>query len=525
VTPRRVFLLAFAGYFLAAAAWALALPVNGTYDESRHILRAYAVFDGQWLPHGAGGLSFEVPVTLLPDNVDCTWLPRSDPKPASCQETPTGSGDVDTESYVARYNPVYYLAVGLPLKLWPDGTGLLLARLLSALLSALALGAAAGVAAALRNRLLVAAVALVATPTVVNLAGSVNPNGLEISAAVLLFVALLALVSGNDGAPSRRVLLTLAGAGAFALLTLRHVGPALLVVDLLAVAVLAGAARVRAEARRRDTWSLLGGFAAAGVVVAGGWMLVARSPVGAGTGLDLSTGQMLRELVTDRFEFYLTQIVGRFGYGETTMSPLAVLWWYALVAVAVLPALWRATWRVRGVVAGLVVAGFALLVGFEFLFIRGHGWFSHGRYALPILVGAVLVAVWADVTASGPAWLRGRSEATEERPRLGGPEARASGASANIVARWLPLILVAATAPVHLYALVRVLSRYRVGIDSSLDPFGGSWEPPAGSVVPLLILLAGVGLLTATLWFRAVATNSRGEGTDNRPSTRTVSAN
>lgn len=495
---RRAFLLAFAGFFLTAAAWALALPPNGTYDESRHVVRAYAVYDGQWLPHGASGLGFDVPASLLPANPDCTWHPRDAPLPASCQEPIGGTGDVATESYVARYNPVYYLAVGLPLRIWPDGTGLILARLLSAALAALALAASVAIAASLGNRLLVAAVALVATPTVVNLAGSVNPNGLEIAAAVLLFTALLALLSfPGERQGGRRSLLTLAGVGAFALLTLRHVGPAMLAVDLLAVALLAGAARVRAEVRRRDTWTVLGGWTAAGVLVAGGWVLVARSPVGAGSGLDLSTMEVLRGIAGERFGFYLTQIVGRFGYGEVTMSPLAVLLWYAIVAGAVLPALWRvrgaAAWRARLVVAGLLVAGFGMLVGFEFVFIRGHGWFSHGRYALPILVGAVLIAAAGD---------------------------RRSGGGF----RWLPAALVAATGPVHLYALVRVISRYAVGIDASVDPFGGTWSPPLGAVLPLLVLVAGVGLLTATNWLRWTVTNSSAKATHNQASTRTVSA-
>ena len=48
---RKIGWLAFAGYFLLAAAWALALPPNGTYDERQHVVKAYAIWDGQLLPH------------------------------------------------------------------------------------------------------------------------------------------------------------------------------------------------------------------------------------------------------------------------------------------------------------------------------------------------------------------------------------------------------------------------------------------------------------------------------------------
>ena len=79
---RRWFPLAVAAFFLMEAAWAMALPVNGTYDEKQHIVRAYAIATGQVLPHGYALDSlgrrteaYRVPESLLPDRatVDCTW--------------------------------------------------------------------------------------------------------------------------------------------------------------------------------------------------------------------------------------------------------------------------------------------------------------------------------------------------------------------------------------------------------------------------------------------------------------------
>src|SRR5215207_7280246 len=121
------------------------MPVNGTYDESQHIVRAYAAVDGQWQPHGPQNQSFKVPATLLPENPECMRT-SGDPQPASCLEKRDATGDVSVRTYVARYNPVYYLAVGLPLKISPDLTGIVLSRLLSAALSALLLAASVWVA-------------------------------------------------------------------------------------------------------------------------------------------------------------------------------------------------------------------------------------------------------------------------------------------------------------------------------------------------------------------------------------------
>lgn len=482
---RRIFLLAFAGFLLLAGAWAGALPANGTYDESQHIVRAYAAVDGQWRPHGPNRQSYKVPATLLPADPECMRL-RDDPQPATCLVArPSSPAEVSVETYVARYNPVYYLAVGLPLKVSPDLTGIVLSRMLSALLCALMLGVSVWLAVLARRRLLAAAVVLVATPMVVNLAGSLNPNGMEICAAVLLFTSLLCR-------EAHRTSLVWAGVAAFALITVRHIGPVLIVIDLAAVALFVGV-----RALRRDLRGWLGGGVLAGLVVFGAWVLAARSPVGAGPGsaTDLGFGGIVRGLFAHRLEFYIKQIVGQFGYGETTISPLAVLYWYGLVAVIVLPALWVATWRARLAIAGLVAAGFGMLVALEFYFVPTASWFSHGRYALPILVGAVLISGYV----LDERWARSPRRAL----------------------RWLPAALVAATAPVHLYALVRVLSRYRVNIETSFSPFGGGWSPPVNASVVLLSLLVGVGLL---VWTTLPVTDSNETRTDIRDSTRTVPA-
>src|SRR5690348_7483029 len=87
---RRVHLLALLAFFLMGAAWAVALPVNGTYDEKHHLVRAYGAAEGEFFPAGPateetgfGSEGFHVPASLLPGNVDCTWYHAR--QPASCQ--------------------------------------------------------------------------------------------------------------------------------------------------------------------------------------------------------------------------------------------------------------------------------------------------------------------------------------------------------------------------------------------------------------------------------------------------------
>ncbi|MEV8510926.1 DUF2142 domain-containing protein [Dactylosporangium sp. NPDC051484] len=476
---RRAFAAAFVGFFLLAAAWALALPTNGTYDEHQHLVRAYAVWTGQFYPHARGvddadtpAEVVEAPRSLLPQNVSCTWRPKP-PKPASCQLPVTDRTDGPVPTTAGLYSPVYYLAVGLPLRLSPDSTGLVFARLLSAATSALLLAAAAAIAAQRGNKLLLAALVLVSTPLAMNLAGAINPNGLEISAGVLLFTALLAALRSPT-----RPLLIVAGVASALLLTVRSLGPVLFAFVVLACVLFAGRGLALALLRRRDTLTWFGGLSAAGVAFYVFWLLSSRvTDVTPDRGLQLGLGDILKGIATTRGVFYLRQIVGQFSYGETPVSPVMILLWYVLMAALVIPALWLGSWRVRLAIGGIAVVSALLLIGLEVHFVPLRGWYAHGRYVMPLAVGVVIAAAYVDGFA---AWLTRRG--------------------------WLDsvvLALVAITVPLDLYALARVMTRFQVGINAGLQPFGGSWQPASGPVLPLLACLLGGLLLTSTVLVRA----------------------
>lgn len=472
--------MAFVGFFLLAAAWALALPTNGTYDENQHLVRAYAVWTGQFYPHASGadetGTPAEVveaPRSLLPENVNCTWHPKP-PKPASCQLPVAGRTVGPAPTSAGRYSPVYYLAVGLPLRLSPDATGLVWARLLSAAISALLLAAAAAIAARPGNRLLFAALVLVSTPLAMNLDGAINPNGLEISAGVLLFTALLAALRSPT-----RALLILAGVAAVLLLTVRTLGPVLFAFAVLACVLFAGRRLTLALLRRRDTRLWLGGFSAAGGAFYVFWLLTSHvTDVAPDRPLQLGLGGILKGIATTRGEFYVRQIVAQFSYGETPVSPAMIALWYLLMAALVVPALWLAGWRVRLAIGGIAVVCALLLVGLEVHFVPLRGWYAQGRYVMPLAAGVLITAAYTDDLA---AWLARRG--------------------------WLDrvaLALVGATVPLDLYALARVMTRFQAGIDARLQPFGGSWQPASGPVLPLLACLVGGLLLTSAVLVRAV---------------------
>jgi Predicted membrane protein (DUF2142) len=482
-TGRRVtvaFLVALIAFFCMGAGWATALPPNGTYDEVPHIWRAYGVATGQIYTHG--GIQ-RVPRSLVPGNPNCTWAER---KTAACQ-TPVwhDATPVDKVSTAAAYSPIYYLPVGLPMVAFKDHTGLLLGRYVSVLLSALALAGALAVAVALRNRLMVGAVLLVATPMTLNLAGAINPNGLEISCGVLLWAALLGLVRPPGRELSERLthrLVVLAAISGSLLLTIRYFGPVLLAISLGAAALLAHRGRVRELLRRRDV-RITGAVLAAALVVAAFWIISSNSADiqdTQGRRQHLGYGQVLRLILTNRMPFWTNQLVGQFSYGETVLPSWLIVGWYALVAALVIPALLLAGRRLRWTVVGLGVACFAILVGLEVHFVNSVGWVSHGRYIMPAGAGVVLAAAFVG------RWRAALGEAGSAR---------------------LARLIVVGTLPAHLWALAAVMTRFEAGPTALMNPLHGlrhadpnGWLPPGGPIPPLVLEILGLITLGILGW-------------------------
>src|SRR5690606_20789671 len=84
---------------------------------------------------------------------------------------------VEAGSGAARYNPVYYAAVGWPSLLWTDEVGLFAMRIVSAAIcSAFLASAVCSAIGGRRGRLATVGVLVAATPMAVFLGGMLNPN-------------------------------------------------------------------------------------------------------------------------------------------------------------------------------------------------------------------------------------------------------------------------------------------------------------------------------------------------------------
>ena len=117
--PVAVFLAAFAAFFLAIAAWSLATPLMAAPDEPVQVAKAAAVVRGQLTGHLVGGPSSPLGVVTIPAAyanlgvlVHCYQF---DPNlPASCAPKYRAlQGNVSDTIYNARYQPLYYVIVGI----------------------------------------------------------------------------------------------------------------------------------------------------------------------------------------------------------------------------------------------------------------------------------------------------------------------------------------------------------------------------------------------------------------------------
>ena len=131
-------------------------------------------------------------------------------------------------------------------------------RLLSgAVFAALLASAVMAARRATRGPLILAGLALAVTPTVVFLGGALNPNGVEIAAAIALWCGLLELLSDRQRRPDRRMALRLA-VPAVIMVAMRPLSPALLLTIVgFVVIVLAEPSQLRERwqsrsLRRRD---------------------------------------------------------------------------------------------------------------------------------------------------------------------------------------------------------------------------------------------------------------------------------
>ena len=473
-----------------AAIWSLSEPIFAGPDEPSHVVKAAAVARGELIgrdrtervtPDQPPPMDTEVRVPaifgIVHDVPRCyAFRPAV---AADCAPAFTGPrSDAKAITTAGHYPPLYYAVVGLPTLVFPSVTGVYLMRLVgAALCAALLASALASAFASARRRALLLGCALALTPMVFFVSSVVNPNALEISAAVCLWASMIVLVVEGGSGADRRLVTRLGVAGSVLVLS-RGLSPLWLALIALTALAAARPDTLRSIARRRDVRLCAGGLAAA-TALALAWILVAGSLELRGQPYEAESATKTIRTSLGKTDLTLRQMIGYFGWVDVETPALGRYLWTGALGATVLAALAFGRRRHVAVLAVLLVAVVVLPVVLESTQAEKFGFFWQGRYTLPLAVGVPILAAFA----------------VADRVHL--PPA-AFGRSASV--------LLGALALTHVLAYAAAVRRWAVGTSGPVMYLlaDDGWRPP----LPAAVLLAGF-LATAVLlatWLRLLAT-------------------
>lgn len=479
------FPISFSIIFGLMLIWALATPPMASPDEPAHAMRAAAAAIGQL----EGTPSVSIPGSadvVVPRyfaeaeaHIDC--FRRQVLVTPSCVapvQDPTTL--VTGHTTAAGLNPpLFYVLVGWPAAFLDGAKALYAMRAMSALISAALLAWAFTALRQLEKpRWSMLALAVATTPMVLFLSGTVNPNGMEASAATATFCLLLVTLrtSSSHAALLRRV--ALITASAVILINTRSLSLIWLLTIAILALLLSKSHVLRRVFRAPATWA---GVALIGAVAA--WavsfylrprdLTLTYQPVGAG-----GTWESGFFTTLDRTFEYGLGWIGHFGWLDTPAPSITLLVWAMISGGIVFSAAIVASGRVRlGIV--LIAALMVLLPAFtQAALVHDVGYVWQGRYTLALFM---IIVVTAGV---------GLDDAVTYPP--------VGSSSRRVVVAGLIAIAVG-----HIAAFVWTLKRYVVSLswdETWLHMFSGPvWQPPAGWIPLTLAYSAVVGVGTFLL--------------------------
>lgn len=496
ISERRRWWASFILLAAAGLAWVLATPIFAAPDEPFHVIRAASAGRGELLgtetPKGQTPIEFgnaavdvSAPgVYANASEVACfAFRPN---RTADCYELAEQERAVTMITYVGHHPPAYYATIGF-LTRWlaaGDAQVYLMRSLGMLAIAALVASGIVSLGRLLSPMWAGVGLAVSLSPMALFLASTVSPSGIEVGAAIAVFING-AVVAIDRTAIGTRVVDRL-GVAAVVLVLTRALSPLWLAVIGLALLLLATREQLTAIARDRR-FRIWTGVFAIGVAVQAWWFLYA-DPFGHFVGTPVHAGAL--ELVRTSFGKSvrtLAEMVGVFGWLDTRSPAFTfVVWGLALGALAGLALAFASARFVRALVV-VTVGALGLPVLIESLGAGQAGFIWQGRYSMPVAVGVPLLAGVA----------------------IGSAEPlRAAG-------RRLPWVLVGGLVLAQIAAFTQALRRYSVGAKGELWFFADArWDPP----IPALLLVVGYSIVVALLtWWIVIApqAGARRDAADN----------
>ncbi len=480
---KRVNLRWWASFAIFAAlgfAWIFATPIYAAPDEPAHIVRAASVGRGELLgrkppperlipPIGDAAVEVTAPAIYAGVNVTCfIWNKNAS---ADCMHMDGPRNEIKVDTWVGHHNPAYYLPVGFISRIVRPGVGQIY---LMRAIGMLAIAALLASCLETLKRLSVptwagSGFAIAISPMVLFLASTVSPSGIEIGAAVGVWVNGAVLAKEAPETVDRKLIDRL-GIAMAALVLSRALSPLWVGVIGLILLILTTRSGLLALAKARRVWVWGGVLAVCGSIQL--WWFVYADPLSyfVGTPATGPTSELLEKSFGKSGEI-LREMVGIFGWLDTRAPGITFfIWVLALGGIAVLAlalASKRFVWALLAATAATVI----LPVIIEVAGAGEAGLIWQGRYSLPLAVGV---------------------------PLLAGIGVASSTRSLD-VSRRLAWVIAVALAVAQSLAFTQALRRYAVGADGPLWFFSSArWEPP----VPALLLVGGyVVVIAAAMWW------------------------
>jgi hypothetical protein len=484
-TPLRLVLV---GWALLSAAWVVGNPPFGGPDEGQHYLRALQVGRGHLIttarPGAAvgeterqiawtrqGTYTMHVPAGMAPHDYECWTSDRR--SNAGCLDAfrPPERG-FTTVAAVGNYQPLPYLLPGLATRAASaPGPALRLARAAGALLSLALLWVALRMTwSPAAGALSLLGLLLAVTPMVIFCASVLTGSGPEIAAGIAFAASLLRLRRDESCARSPWVWAGVGASGAVLVLS-RTTGPVYLLLIALPVLALGGGGAAWRHLRGRAGAAVAAVATILAAVVGNRVWERAHGPHPV-TGFS-NVRAVLGDAVSEWWRAS-SELIGKFGYLEYRLPPVAYVLWFAAGFALIAAALRVARGRERRVLAATVLAATLLPMLLWIYAIRQTGFGLQGRHVLPVLAVVPLMA---------GELIREHAAALGERLR-----------------RRLVIAIPACVGLVHLLAFYWAARRAAVGTDGPLVFIGDSaWSPPLGWGPWLALALAGSVALAIAL--------------------------
>lgn len=384
-----------AGIFVVQVAWIFAVPAFGGIDEIDHAYRAASVAEGYWAPdireaaNGRGSL-IRVPDDIVRAARDrCEALPYMEPDNCRPVSEPDRRGNVLVASASSRYNPAFYWLVGTVAQPFEGSAALYAMRATTAVLcTTLILGALWVSVSFGRSLWPTVGVLSVLTPVFLYATSVAAPNGVQMSAALVLWCCGSALLGPN--ARGRELPLLGLLAAAVPLVVATHTtGPLWAGLSFGVLALLSPREWVDLWHRRRGAVSSLLAWLAFTTLLSSVWTLTAQPNLHGDSGdfKGLTAPDVLQAMV-----LWIFQSIGALPFRNEWMPPVVFAISLVTFSIFVIGAAIHARARERLAIGIVVVLSFAVPVVLTLISFERLGLVWQGRYTLPFAVGLAVVA-------------------------------------------------------------------------------------------------------------------------------------